>query len=90
MWLIQLVNVELFFDVNTVQEEVWVAFLRALDNQIVHFSKHAWISLYGKHSIMTKVEQNQEYKQCHSPVVAVYTPMYMVWVTFIESGITQW
>ena len=25
----------------------------------------------------------------HSPVLAEYTPMYMVWVTFIVSGITQ-
>ena len=25
-----------------------------------------------------------------SPVLAVYTPMYMVWVTFRVSGITQW
>ena len=30
-------------------------------------------------------------KECHSPVLlfAVYTPMYIFWVTFIESGILQ-
>ena len=34
---------------------------------------------------------NKTYKHCNSPVLvfAVYTPMYMVWVTFTESDISQ-
>ena len=31
-----------------------------------------------------------QYKIDHSPVLAEYTPMYMVWMTFIVSGISQW
>ena len=36
--------------------------------------------------VSTAVDLNttRVYKQCHSPVFAVYTPMYMVWVMFIE------
>ena len=34
----------------------------------------------------TKYDQNNMY---HSPVLAEYTPMYMDWITFIASGISQ-
>ena len=36
-------------------------------------------------SSMTRTAVNMYYL----PVLAEYTPMYMVWVTFIESGIRQ-
>ena len=33
--------------------------------------------------------QTEVYNKCHSPLPAEYTPMYMVWVTLVESGISQ-
>ena len=53
----------------------------------VHWDVHWTVRtiLSGQKTLMA----NLDIVQCHSPLPAVYTPMYMVQVTFIESGISQ-
>ena len=66
----------------------WVFVLYTVTVQLMTFLEH----------IMGSAEHNLVSQECllthscytyHSPALAVYTPMYIVCVTFIASGITQ-
>ena len=49
----------------------------------------ARVSTYYKRYIYTVSGSRTDNNMHHSPVLLVYTPMYMVWVTFVASGTTQ-
>ena len=51
--------------------------------------RHHLRTKYAAYMYAELSSHNLQYKIDHSPVLIEYTPMYMVWLTFIVSGITQ-
>ena len=50
---------------------------------------HPYMRLFSFRKPFVTLIMVEKNRAIDSPVLAVYTPMYMVWVTFVESDISQ-